>query len=283
MNDGRPALLKGYEVRDQIGAGGFGAVYRAYQPTIAREVAIKVILPKFANNPDFIRRFEVEAQTIARLESPHIVPLYDYWRDPEGAYLVMRWLRTSLAHSLKNGPWLAEAAARLLDQVAAALTVAHRAGVIHRDIKPDNILLDEDDNAYLADFGIAKNTALVNTSQEGLVIGSPAYMTPEQIRAEPLTPRTDIYSLGLVMFEVLTGEKPFGSDGSTDELISQQLYAPLPLVHERRAGLPTALSEVLRTASAKSPDERYPSAQRFAQAFRAALPARAADQPVVFP
>src|SRR5215831_3567913 len=118
--------LKGYELHEQIGQGGFGAVYRAYQPAVAREVAIKLILPRYANTPDFIRRFEVEAQTIARLESPHIVPLYDYWRDPDGAYLVMRWLHSSLAESLKNGPWSPDAAARLLDQVAAALTVAHR-------------------------------------------------------------------------------------------------------------------------------------------------------------
>src|SRR5579871_3593260 len=244
MNTGQPTALKGYELRDQIGTGGFGAVYRAYQPAVAREVAIKVILPKFANQPDFIRRFEVEAQTIARLESPHIVPLYDFWREPEGAYLVMRWLRGSLAQSLKNGPWSAQATARLLDQVASALTVAHRAGVIHRDLKPDNILLDEDDNAYLADFGIAKDTALTGLSQEGLAIGSPAYMTPEQIKGEAVSPQTDIYSLGLVVYEMLVNQKPFGADGTVDELISQQLYAPLRPVHEQQQGLAAGLSEV---------------------------------------
>ncbi len=149
--------LKGYEIHECIGQGAFGAVYRAYQSIIDREVAIKVILPQYANQPDFIRRFETEAQLIARLEHLHIVPLYDYWRDPDGAYLVMRYLRGG---SLKA--WIAQGALdpgevlRLIEQIAQALAVAHRHGVVHRDIKPSNILLDEERNAYLADFGIAK-------------------------------------------------------------------------------------------------------------------------------
>ncbi len=122
-------VIRGYELREQVGAGGFGAVYLAYQAAVDREVAIKIIRPKFANHPDFIRRFEAEAHLIARLEHPHIVPLYDYWREPDGAYLIMRWLRGgSLRGSLVNGAWSVEAAAWLLDQLAAALTIAHRSG-----------------------------------------------------------------------------------------------------------------------------------------------------------
>src|SRR2546423_9711845 len=136
--------IKGYELRECVGAGGFGAVYRAYQSAVGREVAVKVILPQHANQPDFIRRFEVEAQLVARLEHPHIVPLYDYWRDPDGAYLVMRWLPGNLRTALTQGPWSVETTAQLLDQVTAALSVAHRHHIIHRDIKPDNLLLDED-------------------------------------------------------------------------------------------------------------------------------------------
>src|SRR5215813_10101155 len=117
--------IKGYELREQVGAGGFGAVYHAYQPSVGREVAVKVILPQYANQSDFVRRFEVEAQLVARLEHPHIVPLYDYWRDPDGAYLVMRWLPGSLRRSLEHGAWTLEAASRLLDQVSAALSLAH--------------------------------------------------------------------------------------------------------------------------------------------------------------
>src|SRR5512147_988546 len=153
--------IKGYELRERIGAGGFGAVYRAYQSTVGREVAIKFILPGFSNQADFIRRFETEAQLVARLEHPHITPLYDYWRDPDGAYLVMRWLRGgSLREALQNSPFDLRSAALLLDQIASALSVAHRNNIIHRDIKPGNILLDEDGNAYLTDFGIAKDLNL---------------------------------------------------------------------------------------------------------------------------
>src|SRR5215510_8522202 len=169
-------VIKGYELRDRIGEGGFGSVYRAYQPAIGREVAVKVILPQHANHPDFIRRFEVEAQLIARLEHPHIVPLYDYWRDPDGAYLIMRWFQGSLRSTIQRGPWSVEDACCLLEQMAGALTVAHREGVVHRDIKPDNILLDEDENAYLADFGIAKDVHLRSPHQDDEVAGSPAYL-----------------------------------------------------------------------------------------------------------
>src|SRR5687768_18502877 len=137
MEQFKESQVKGYELKERIGEGGFGAVYRAYQSTIGREVAVKIILPSLANQTDFIRRFEGEAQIVARLEHPHITPLYDYWRDPEGAYLVMRWLRGgSLRDALQNGAYALRPAALLLDQVAGALSLAHRNKVIHRDIKP---------------------------------------------------------------------------------------------------------------------------------------------------
>ncbi len=177
-----PALppIRGYELREKLGEGGFGAVYRAWQPVVQREVAIKVIRPEYANRPDFIRRFETEAQLVARLEHPHIVPLYDYWREPEGAYLVMRFLRGgSLRERLAHGPLTLNETVRLVEQVAAALTIAHRNNVIHRDLKPANILLDDEDNAYLTDFGIAKTLiADRQMTQEGALLGSPAYLSP---------------------------------------------------------------------------------------------------------
>jgi WD40 repeat protein/serine/threonine protein kinase len=280
-------VIKGYEVREQVGAGGFGVVYRAHQPAVGREVAIKVILPEYANNLDFIRRFEIEAQTIARLEHPHIVPLYDYWRDPEGAFLVMRWLQSNLRSALKRGPWAPDALARLLEQIAGALTVAHREDVVHRDIKPDNILLDEDENAYLADFGIAKDLGARNEilTADGSLLGSPSYITPEQIKGEPVTPRSDIYSLGLVIYEALIADKPYPDATTPYELISKHLNEPLPPLHARRSNLPAALNEVLQTATAKDPSLRYATAGRFAAAFRAALPnlQRATAQPLAEP
>src|SRR5690606_33567797 len=140
------------------GAGGFGIVYQAYQPLIKREIAIKAVMPQYVNDPNFIRRFEAEAQLVAHIEHMHIVPLYDYWRDQTGAYLVMRWMRGGSLHAeLQKGLWPLADVARLVDQIAAALHAAHLKNVIHRDLKPANILLDDERNAYLADFGIAKD------------------------------------------------------------------------------------------------------------------------------
>jgi class 3 adenylate cyclase/DNA-binding winged helix-turn-helix (wHTH) protein len=201
--------VRGYELREQVGTGDFGVVYRAYQPSVGREVAIKVIRPELVNQAAFIRRFEAEAQLVAQLEHPHVVSLYDYWRDPDGAYLVMRWLRGgSLRQALERGPWKLEAASRLLAQIGGALAYAHRQGVVHRDLKPANVLLDEEGHAYLSDFGIAARLSDPDDPRR-LVSGSPAYLSPEEISGEAAhTPRSDLYGLGLLTFELLTGERP---------------------------------------------------------------------------
>jgi WD40 repeat protein/DNA-binding SARP family transcriptional activator len=270
--DVRERLIRGYELRERIGAGGFGVVYRAYQPSVGREVAIKVILPEYANHPDFIRRFEAEAQLVARLEHLHIVPLYDYWREPDSAYLVMRWLRGgNLRESLRRAPWTSEAAARLLDQVAGALTVAHRQSVVHRDVKPENILLDEEGNGYLSDFGVAKDLLHpAGVTEAGAIVGSPAYVSPEQARGRSITPQSDLYSLGVVMHQVLTGEHPFPGVTPAEQLI-KHLTEPLPPLRERRPDLPHVLEDVIQRATAKEPAERYPDALAFAAAFREAV------------
>ena len=264
--------IKGYDVRDKIGAGGFGAVYRAYQATVGREVAIKIILPHHANQPDFIRRFEGEAQLVARLEHPHITPLYDYWRDPDGAYLVMRWLRGgSLREALDNGAFELRTAAQLLDQIAGALSLAHRNGVIHRDIKPGNILLDEDGNAYLTDFGIAKDLNLPSSNtQADMIVGSLDYISPEQARSEPVTPRTDIYRLGVTMYEVITGHHPF-QNLSPIERLYKHINDPLPDLEGFNPDIQTRLNEVIQKATEKDPDHRYPDALAFAADFREAI------------
>ena len=148
--------LPGYEIRDEVGSGAFGIVHRAYQPSVGREVAIKIIRPEYANSVDFIRRFEVEAQLVARLEHPHIVPMHDYWREPDGAYLVMRSLGGgSLAERLRTAPVSLVEADDLVRAIGSALDYAHRHGVAHRDLKPSNVLFDDDGNAYLTDFGVA--------------------------------------------------------------------------------------------------------------------------------
>ncbi|MBA3868342.1 MAG: protein kinase [Anaerolineae bacterium] len=265
-------LIKGYEMHERIGAGGFGAVYKAYQSTVGREVAIKIILPGLSNHPDFIRRFESEAQLVARLEHPHITPLYDYWRDPEGAYLVMRWLRGgSLRDALQNGPFELRLAALILDQIASALSLAHRNGIIHRDIKPGNILLDEDGNAYLTDFGIAKdlNLATQNTQQE-TIVGSLDYISPEQARSEPVTPRADIYSLGITLYETITGHHPFENMSSVERLY-KHINDPLPYIEDIEAGSGIEINRVIQKATAKNPEQRYPDALALAADFRQAI------------
>ena len=267
-----PQNLKGYELRERIGAGGFGAVYRAYQSTVGREVAIKIILPGLANQPEFIRRFEGEAQIVARLEHPHITPLYDYWRDPDGAYLVMRWLRGgSLRDVLQQGAFDLRSAALLLDQVAGALSLAHRNHVIHRDIKPGNILLDEDGNAYLTDFGIAKDLNLPgNNTQPDAIIGSLDYLSPEQARSEPITARTDIYSLGVTLYEVITGTHPFQNLSAVERLY-KHINDPLPDITTLDAAVTIQVNRVIQKATAKNPDHRYPDALAFAADFREAI------------
>ena len=262
-------VIKGYELLERIGSGGFGAVYRANQSTVGREVAIKIILPGLARQPDFIRRFEAEAHLVARLEHMNIVPLYDYWRDPDGAYLVMRWLRGgSLRDQLNNGGAISiETAGHLLTQVASALSTAHEHNVIHRDIKPANILLDEEGNGYLADFGIAKDYTNLDGSVTGgdAVVGSLDYMSPEQARSQPATPRTDVYSLGVVLFEMLAGEHPFPNASSVERMY-KHINDPLPTLPNQS----DRINDIIRNATAKNPDDRYADALTFAKAFREA-------------
>ncbi|MEX0666990.1 MAG: BTAD domain-containing putative transcriptional regulator, partial [Acidimicrobiia bacterium] len=215
--------ISGYEFRDQVGEGDYGVVYRAFQPSVGRVVAVKAIRPEYINQPAFVRRFEVEANLVAQLEHPHIVPLFDFWRDPDGAYLVMPFLRGgSLAETLRRGPWNLAPALRLLDQVGSAIGYAHRQGVIHRDIKPGNVLLDEEGNAYLSDFGIAGR---ITDDLGAPMTTSLGYVAPEETRGETLTIRCDVFSLGVLNFHLLTGIQPNG-------------HEPLPSLVEARPGLP---------------------------------------------
>ncbi len=281
---------RGYELQDEIGAGAYGVIHRAIQPAIGREVAVKVIRRRYANDPSFIRRFEAEAQTIARLEHPHIVPLYDYWRDPEGAYLVMRLLRGgNLLTALADGPWPVDRTQKLLDQITPALAAAHHHGVVHRDIKPANILFDKSDNAYLSDFGIAKDLHSDRQfTMEAGIMGTPDYISPEQLLEERVSPQSDIYSLGAVLYEMLTGEKPF-PDAPMATVIQNHLSTPFPLVSESRPDVPSQIDEVIQQATAKRPSDRYANVMEMAAAFRSAVqgisgePAAPAVTPVVEP
>ncbi len=244
-----PHVVRGYELRDAIGAGAVGIVQRAYQPTVGREVAIKVIRPEHANEPSFVRRFEREARIVAQLEHPHVVPLFDFWRDPGGAFLVMPHLRGgNLSTALSKGGWHVEPAVQLVQQIGSALAYAHRHGVVHRDLKAANVLLDEEGNAYLTDFAIA-------TTGSNDSVGSGGIVPPERLLGAEHTALSDQFCLAVLAYQVLTGVLP-------------SITAPLPPITEARPGLGVDLSDVLVRASSEEPAERYPSVDAFLRSLR---------------
>lgn len=272
MDNWQDKWLRGYQLKQIIGSGGSSVVYLAYQPAVEREVAIKAISPQFANNPDFVRRFEREAQFIARLEHPHIVPLYDFWRDPHGAYLVMRFLKggSLKAHVRSNGAWPLPATIKLIDQIASALSTAHQSGIIHQDLKPENILFDEQGNGYLVDFGIAKDVlSNINLSEAGgdKIWGTPAFMAPEQARDNAVTERSDIYSLGLIIYTLLAGEMPYQSPSVTT-ILRKKLFEVLPPLSLNRPELPDQLNLLIWRATDVLPENRYATVSEFANEFR---------------
>ncbi|MFW2335710.1 protein kinase domain-containing protein, partial [Ilumatobacter sp.] len=272
---GRP--LRGYRLLEEAGSGAFAIVWRGIQPSVEREVAIKQIRAELASQPDFIRRFEAEAHLVARIEHPHIVPLIDYWRDPDSAYLVMRWMRGgTLERRLDDGPLGVDDTLTLARQIGGALATAHAHGVVHRDVKTGNILFDEAGNAFLGDFGIALEAAESAGPEAALSPGSPAYSSPEQIRREPLGPAADVFSLGVVVFECLAGMLPFRDSSSLDELLDRQLNDPYPALSEFRTDVPQRIVDAVARATAKEPSARFADIA----AFLAALDAPAAAEPV---
>ncbi|MCI0710874.1 MAG: protein kinase [Chloroflexi bacterium] len=273
MDDLTGKNIKGYELQERIGQGGFGEVYRAHQTAVGRQVAIKIILPKHANKPDFIRRFEAEAHLVARLEHMNIVPLHDYWREPDGAFLVMRYMRGgSLRNALLERKLTLNATVRIMEQITSALGLAHRNNVIHRDLKPANILLDEDGNAYLSDFGIAKDLTKI---EEGLtaadkIIGSPDYLSPEQARGEDVSRRADIYSLGIVLYELLTGNHPF-PDLTPIQRLFKHINEPVPYIETLSDDISAEVNDVIARATQKDPQSRFDDVVELMSAFREAI------------
>ncbi|MCP3934991.1 MAG: serine/threonine-protein kinase PknK, partial [Actinomycetia bacterium] len=267
---GRP--LRGYTLGDVIGEGAFSLVYRGTQPSLGREVAVKQIRAELANRPEFIRRFEAEAQMIAHLEHPYVVPLYDYWREPDTAYLIMRWLRGgTLEDRLAQGRLDVDEALKLVRQVGSALGIAHRAGVVHRDVKPANVFLDGEGDYFLGDFGIALGAEDLSDPSAALSAGSPAYASPEQLRREAVGPPSDVHGLGISVFEALTGQLPFPTENTQASLLNRQLNDTIPLVRSTRTDVPDNVDEVLQRATAKDPADRYQSIEEFVRAFEDAI------------
>ena len=271
--DGR---VRGYELGEVIGQGSFGTVHRAVQEAVGREVAVKVIRGELADDPSFIKRFEAEAQLVAGLEHPHIVPVYDYWREPGGAFLVFRLMRGGNAEErlIANGPFRLEDVSAIVEQVGSALAVAHSAGVVHRDVKPANIVFDERGDAFLTDFGIALGpgpAGSANAMGSDLPsAGSPLYAAPEQLQTGFASARTDLYSFALVVYELLSGRNPFAAI-ELPTMLQAKMSSQLPLLHPVCPDVPSSFDALLRTATATDPEDRFETVSDMIVAWRAAI------------
>ncbi len=272
MADLTGSTLGSYQVLDSIGAGGMATVFKAYQPGLDRYVALKVLSPAHAAEPGFRERFMREAKAIASLHHPNILPVYDFGQDKGYHYLVERYVEGSRTlKDLMASPLSLSEAADLIAQVAAALDHAHRQGIVHRDIKPSNVLMDGE-WALLSDFGLAKMTeSSVKLTGTGVGIGTPAYMSPEQGQGLPVDRRTDIYSLGIVLFEMLTGQIPHDAE-TPFAIVLKRITEPMPLPRAINASIPEAVERVILKALAREPADRFASAGELASALRHALP-----------
>ena len=262
------ATLGQYRVVDQIGEGGMATVYRAYQHSLNRYVALKVLPPVHARQPGFTERFQREAEAVARLNHPNILPVFDFGQTEDYSYIAMRYVEG--ARTLKERmaePLDLAQVVDLIGQIAAALDCAHRLGIIHRDVKPSNVLMDGD-WVLLGDFGLARMTeASVRLTGSGVGVGTPAYMSPEQGQGVALDHRTDVYSLGVILFEMLTGRIPHNAE-TPFAIVLRRVTEPLPMPRTLNPQIPESVERVILKALARDPNDRYASAGEMAQALK---------------
>ncbi len=270
-----PERIGRYEIRKLLGRGGQASVYLGYDTVMQREVAVKVLPAALAEDAQARERFEREARTIASLEHPAIVPVYDFGAFDEGLYIVMRLMKGgTLGDRLKQGPLNPQEISGILTNVASALDAAHQRGIVHRDIKPGNILFDEYGTAYLSDFGIARLNSAGASLTGSMIVGTPYYMSPEQISGDKaLDGRSDVYALGALLYQMLTGHAPY--EGETPaQAILKHLQEPVPRLDAYRPDLPPVYQKIIDRAMAKEREERYPTAGALAADFAAAVEGR---------
>jgi hypothetical protein len=268
--------LGAYRILSLLGRGGTAEVYKAFHPALKREVAVKVLLAEVSHDADWVRRFRQEAELLGRLDHPHILPIYDAGEHDGRPYLVMKYMGDSrtLRTVLSGRPWPLNKVVKIVGQVADALDAAHRAGVVHRDIKPSNILVTPDLKCLVFDFGIAKPYQRdQETTGSGLIVGTPEFMSPEQCKGDRIDHRSDVYSLGVLTYQMLTGHVPFQAETAVG-ILMKHLTEPLP-IPPRGVALPPAVNGVLERAMAREPDRRYDTAGNFGDAFTKSADQRA--------
>ncbi|OBF88499.1 hypothetical protein A5791_17695 [Mycobacterium sp. 852002-51163_SCH5372311] len=270
-----------YRLLSLIGAGGMGRVYRAHDTMIGRDVAVKVLPPELGAEPGYRARFKREAHAAARLNEPHIIPIYDTGEIDGQLYLVMPIVDGIDVHELlrREGPMSPQRAVHVIEQLGAALDAAHTVGLVHRDVKPSNALVTARDFVYLIDFGIAHDGAATKLTSTGMMVGTLAYMAPERFSAGVADARSDVYALACVLHECLTAHQPFPGD-SLEQQIAAHLTLDPPRPTERRADLPAGLDDVIARGMAKSPEQRYQSGHELADAARHALSSASSPIPL---
>jgi eukaryotic-like serine/threonine-protein kinase len=274
-----------YRDPERIGHGGMGEIFRAVDESLGRSVAVKMLSSRFAEDQAVRRRFTREALAAARLSGePHTVTIFDVGEWGERPFIVMEYLSGGTLDDRigRDGPQPVDQALRWLGQAAEALDNAHRHGVVHRDVKPGNLLLDHEGNVHVADFGVASAAGMDSLTATGTVLGTAGYLSPEQAQGQRATSASDLYGLGVVAFELLTGDRPYRRESMTAEAAAHA-NEPVPSASERRPGLPRDVDLVFQRALAKRPQHRYPSAGAFVEALENALHASATDETVVMP
>src|SRR5262249_2944514 len=257
-----------YELIELLGQGGFAAVYRVRNVRLQRTEALKILSERLTEDPDFARRFEQEARTAASLDHPNIVKIYDFAGQEAFFWFSMQLVDgPSLGRRLKSGTKLEPyTAARIGVRVLDALRYSHERGVIHRDIKPDNILIDREGRPYLTDFGVAKSQLALVKTQAGTLLGSPAYMSPEQLQGKPLDGRSDLYSIGVTLYKALSGDPPFSGD-HTSRPTMNRLSEPAKPLSEALPGVDPMLDEILMRSLEREVEDRYSDAAEFCGAL----------------